>query len=166
MASPAQQQSWRTELARRQNAIPIRGTINSEELSSTKPLIARRHPLRPANQEESEKKPAEKPIAKKTRMITLRLVQILATSGFATFGISWIGLMGYTLIKDLLQSNNLADPGDLIFFFMPPSEIDKLPDSIKSMPRLLSRLFIYPLGLIILLIYISIIVFIIILFAA
>ncbi|MBI4280629.1 hypothetical protein HY628_00350 [Candidatus Uhrbacteria bacterium] len=84
---------------------------------------------------------------------TLQLLRSLALAGLSTFGFTWLLLALYTLIKDLSQFEFLADPGDLLFLFLPPAALQKIPSTVKSMPRLFSRLLIYPLGGFVLLAY-------------
>lgn len=121
------------------------------------------------NQGAPEGAPQAQPVDAVTTSIqtaTLQAVRFMVTSSIPSFGLTWILLTLYTLIKDLTGLRFLADPGDVVFVFMPTKTIASLPESVKSLPRLASRLFIYPIGILLMAAYGCLIVLLIMLIMA
>jgi hypothetical protein len=100
-----------------------------------------------------------------TRQVILRplATDILFFGGWASFGLSWVGLFLYTFIKDLafgIFGSPLADPGDIVFLATPPKTIESLPKRMQHAPRIPTRFPIYIMGPAVLLIYATILIII------
>lgn len=125
----SQQAAWGTELAREQQTAaralpPATGKAGGEAVTETNLMETWTLQL----------------------IVRPLMMDIVTTGGIASFGLSWIALFLYTIIKDFTKLKIMADPGDTVFLFVPPQALAKIPESVKSWPRLFVRLLIYPVG--------------------
>lgn len=129
MPSAAQEQTWRNQLLSEQ----------AEERTTNEETTTRAS---------APTEPPPHPAEKLTLQLMLRplFADVVTTLGIGSFGLSWICLFLYTLVKDLTRFRFMADPGDALFLFMPADTITRLPAQVRQAPRLLARLFIYPIG--------------------
>lgn len=132
MAPAPQQNTWATQLEAGKNRSARASDIDQEtEEQNTKPPGKTRNAA-----------------SIMTMKATAEFVKILLQWTIETFGLTLIPLFFYTLVRDLVPAFGefMADPGDVIFM-LPPEELEKIPDWLKSWPRLLIRVgLIYPLG--------------------
>lgn len=93
---------------------------------------------------------------------TLALLRACWTAAIPSFGITFVFIFLYTIFYDLFGSfrGKLSDPIDALIM-VSKGMGTQIPDFIKSTPRLLGRVFIiYPIGLLVTLIYALILVMI------
>lgn len=116
-----------------------------------------------AKDEEIKKEsPGSKALQRLTSQFILKplLTDIVTTGGIASFGTSWVGLFVYTAIKDLtfgIFGSPLTDPADAILPETTPKTDSKVKKTTKKL-RVPARLIIYPMGILVIMIYLTIIV--------
>lgn len=143
MEASAQEQEWQLGLAKQQQAAANRANRETPTTPET--------PSPAASTFENTMQ-----LITRNAILQPLAIDSLGTFGIATFGLSWIGLFIYTLIKDLMFGifgSPMADPGDLVFL-IPPQTLQKFPKWLRTSTRIPARLVIYPMGLFVVMIYV------------